>query len=98
MTVNGPDGVAMNEYPRTNDQGVTVWACCESSIGPLCGHRENPDTVLSDIRNMAANVLTNHMTTDQMVSELRNLVFLFQKLDRWLSSGADLPDDWMRSR
>lgn len=26
-------------YPRTNREGVTVWACCESSIGPVCEHR-----------------------------------------------------------
>ena len=26
-------------YPRVNAAGDTVWACCESSIGPLCEHR-----------------------------------------------------------
>jgi hypothetical protein len=29
----------MNEYPRKNEKGETVWACCESSIGPTCQHR-----------------------------------------------------------
>lgn len=27
-----------SEYPRTNEQGQTVWACCESTIGPKCQH------------------------------------------------------------
>lgn len=26
-------------YPRKNAAGETVWACCESSIGPVCQHR-----------------------------------------------------------
>lgn len=25
-------------YPRTRPDGRTVWACCESSIGPKCQH------------------------------------------------------------
>jgi len=29
-------------YPRTDDEGRTVWACCDSSIGPVCGHRADP--------------------------------------------------------
>lgn len=29
----------MSEYPRKNSDGETVWACCESSIGPVCAHR-----------------------------------------------------------
>lgn len=29
-------------YPRRNAAGETVWACCESSIGPPCGHRAPP--------------------------------------------------------
>lgn len=33
----------MSEYPRENDQGETVWACCESSIGPKCWHRMDPE-------------------------------------------------------
>ena len=33
----------MSEYPRTNDKGETVWACCESSIGPKCWHRMGQD-------------------------------------------------------
>ena len=28
-----------SEYPRVNHKGVTVWACCESIIGPRCQHR-----------------------------------------------------------
>lgn len=32
----------MSEYPRRNDSGETVWACCESSIGPMCEHRTPP--------------------------------------------------------
>lgn len=33
-------GRPVNEqtYPRTNADG-TVWACCESSIGPVCEHK-----------------------------------------------------------
>lgn len=27
-------------YPRTNEHGDVVWACCESSIGQPCQHRE----------------------------------------------------------
>lgn len=26
-------------YPRRTIDGRTVWACCESSIGPACEHR-----------------------------------------------------------
>jgi len=26
-------------YPRVTDDGHTVWACCESSIGPDCPHK-----------------------------------------------------------
>jgi len=29
----------LNPYPRTDNQGRTVWACCESAIGPTCEHR-----------------------------------------------------------
>lgn len=35
-TGDNPDAV---QYPRKNDRGNTVWACCESAIGPTCGHR-----------------------------------------------------------
>lgn len=34
----------MSDYPRKNDAGETIWACCVSSIGPVCGHRREPDT------------------------------------------------------
>lgn len=27
------------KYPYENSTGETVWACCESSIGPVCGHK-----------------------------------------------------------
>ncbi len=30
----------MSGYPRTNTDGETAWACCESSIGPVCQHRQ----------------------------------------------------------
>ncbi len=30
----------MTDYPRTNERGDTVWACCESSIGQPCAHKE----------------------------------------------------------
>jgi hypothetical protein len=26
-------------YPRTNERGDTVWACCESSIAQPCRHK-----------------------------------------------------------
>jgi hypothetical protein len=26
-------------YPRITEDGRTVWACCESSIGPDCQHK-----------------------------------------------------------
>jgi hypothetical protein len=29
-------------YPRKNDAGDTIWACCVSSIGPVCQHRTTP--------------------------------------------------------
>jgi hypothetical protein len=29
-------------YPRKNDAGDTIWACCVSSIGPVCQHRREP--------------------------------------------------------
>lgn len=29
----------MSKYPRKDENGNTVWACCESSIGPECGHK-----------------------------------------------------------
>jgi hypothetical protein len=32
-------------YPRKNAAGETVWACCESSIGPVCDHRRIPEDV-----------------------------------------------------
>lgn len=25
-------------YPHKTADGHTVWACCESSIGPVCAH------------------------------------------------------------
>ncbi|NDL58622.1 CBS domain-containing protein [Phytoactinopolyspora mesophila] len=31
--------VSEGEYPRRNADGVTVWACCESSIGSKCEHQ-----------------------------------------------------------
>jgi hypothetical protein len=39
----------MSDYPKIID-GRTVWACCESSIGPVCEHRTigrrvTPDTL-----------------------------------------------------
>lgn len=36
-------GVAEPEprhYPYKNERGETVWACCESSIGPICAHKQ----------------------------------------------------------
>lgn len=30
--------VEAQAYPRTNENGATVWACCESSIGSICEH------------------------------------------------------------
>jgi hypothetical protein len=30
-------------YPYVNDAGQTVWACCESRIGPTCGHQNGLD-------------------------------------------------------
>ena len=29
----------MTTYPYKNDAGETVYACCESTIGPTCAHR-----------------------------------------------------------
>lgn len=29
----------MRTYPRHTLDGRTVWACCVSSIGPICQHR-----------------------------------------------------------
>ncbi len=31
------------EYPRVDKDGNTVWACCESRIGPVCCHRKSPE-------------------------------------------------------
>lgn len=31
---------APQQYPRVNEQGDTVWACCESAIGPACPHKQ----------------------------------------------------------
>ena len=31
--------VLREHYPRVTDDGRTVWACCESSIGPDCPHK-----------------------------------------------------------
>lgn len=28
-------------YPRRNEDGQIVWACCESHIGPTCEHRSD---------------------------------------------------------
>jgi hypothetical protein len=28
----------LDDYPRVIN-GQTVWACCESTIGPVCGHK-----------------------------------------------------------
>jgi hypothetical protein len=33
------DNARPREYPYVNHDGETVWACCESTIGPACGHR-----------------------------------------------------------
>jgi hypothetical protein len=33
----------MSEYPRKNAEGETVWACCESRIGPMCWHLMTPE-------------------------------------------------------
>jgi hypothetical protein len=38
-----PDGPAATGYPRRDEHGRTVWACCESTIGPPCGHLTPPD-------------------------------------------------------
>jgi hypothetical protein len=35
---------ALGVYPHTVD-GRTVWACCVSSIGPVCGHRSDHNAV-----------------------------------------------------
>lgn len=29
----------MSEYPQRDVYGNLVWACCVSSVGPLCEHR-----------------------------------------------------------
>lgn len=28
----------MTTYPQTTEDGRTLWACCESTIGPVCQH------------------------------------------------------------
>ena len=38
----------MTNYPRRNESGETVWACCESSIGPTCRHRTEPTNDYED--------------------------------------------------
>lgn len=36
------------QYPHVNAEGQTVWACCESSIGPVCEHRREPEIVVAE--------------------------------------------------
>jgi hypothetical protein len=31
----------MSDYPHKDNKGRAVWACCGSTIGPVCKHRAN---------------------------------------------------------
>lgn len=33
---------AKDRHPYVDARGITVWACCESAIGPPCAHRTPP--------------------------------------------------------
>lgn len=35
-----------DQYPRRMHDGRTVWACCESSIGPACAHVQDRSSVV----------------------------------------------------
>ncbi|URG17467.1 hypothetical protein Mbo2_097 [Rhodococcus phage Mbo2] len=57
------------DYPRITPDGRTVWACCESSIGPVCGHRTPPPPSLDETLALdgapvtiddAGNLTVNH--------------------------------------
>jgi hypothetical protein len=39
----GAEDCAGVSYPHKDDAGRLVWACCESSIGPVCQHRAEPE-------------------------------------------------------
>ena len=34
--------LALQRWPKRTDDGGTIWACCVSSVGPLCQHRTSP--------------------------------------------------------
>ncbi len=36
-------------YPRVNETGETVWACCVSAIGPTCQHVATPPVGWSEV-------------------------------------------------
>jgi len=48
-------------WPKVID-GETVWACCVSSIGPVCGHREPPVYVSDADRVRAGALLLDEMS------------------------------------
>ena len=60
----------MPKYPYTPDGGSTRWACCDSRIGPKCGHleirprataAEFADAICSDCLNIIVNADPDNM-------------------------------------
>jgi hypothetical protein len=60
------------EYPRKNEQGETVWACCESTIGRPCAHERHMVDVDQAIRIAEDMATKPPMTLEQAEQEYRS--------------------------
>jgi hypothetical protein len=58
-------------YPRLNAAGETVWACCESGIGPRCAHRSRCVCVRHDDGSVTTMLCPLHADTDPCLTMAR---------------------------
>lgn len=83
-------------YPRrTADGRGATHACCESILGPACGHRRggfDPYIELNRLRRLAEVVLTG---TDDPAASAQALAHAVRDLDHYLSALAE-SGDWLR--
>jgi hypothetical protein len=77
-----------SNYPRKNVRGETVWACCESSIGPVCGHlAPNPEPDPCSYTGCRGHYLALEVSEPVWCADHTNLADLYgPPIPRWWAS------------
>lgn len=53
----------MTTYPTTDDTGRTIWACCVSTVGPVCPHRTDPAVNRVNTQEVSTTMSTKYLAT-----------------------------------